>query len=228
MVPSTTGAAIAFLFFVTPGLLYELLAERSRPPVPGSTFREISRVGLLSVVCTSVSAATLAVVRGFRPRWVLDPGRWVRSGSVYVRNDYALIARTLAIEVLLACGAALLLYWLVIGRRASETRNDPNPVLWSITGGRGSTPKYRQNARLFALARTHGGDVYQGYFVAIDLDADRAHPMLALQPPIQFQRDGQQAGAMPAEWDRLALPLADIQELWLNWVAAEPSAPTKA
>lgn len=237
MVPNTTATVVAFLFFVTPGLLYEILAERQRPPRPGSTFREISSVGLLSVVCSTAAALVLALVRARKPAWILDPGAWLRDGRKYLTgvhtaritkpSHYALVVRTLAIEVTLACLFALALYWLFIGRHARETRTDPHPVLWSITGGRGSTPSYRRDAKLFALARTHEGDVYMGRFLAIDLEADRSPAMLALQPDIMFQRNEQPPGALPPEWDRLAIPMENVQELWLRWVKGEPKPPKK-
>ncbi len=218
MVPNTAGTLVAFLFFVTPGLLFMLLAERRRPAAPGSTFREISTVGLISVVCTTIATAVLAIARARRPRWLLDPGRWVRDGSKYFESDYPLIARTLVIEIVLASCVALGLYWFFVRRPWRASRSDPNPVLWSITGGLGSAPASRPNTELFALARTRAGDIYQGYVVAVDLDPSRSLAMLALQTPIKFKRANDPPDEMTKEWDRLAIPLSDVQELWLQWV----------
>jgi hypothetical protein len=218
VVPSTAATLIGFLFFVAPGLLFDLLAERWRPPVGASAFREISRVGLVSLVCSGASMAVLAALRALKPEWVLDPGRWLRTGDRYLHHEYPLIARTLVLEVLLACAVSLFLYWLAVGRRPRLARNDPSPVLWSIVGGRGSAPETRVGARLFALARTREGNIYQGFVSGIDMDAERDNAMIAFQPPIQFQRAKQHPGAMPEHWDRLAVPLGDVQELWLQWI----------
>ncbi len=220
MVPDTLGSVAAFFFFIAPGLLYELLSQRKRPSPDTTTFREISTVALISVVCTTVAVALLGAVRYVWPDLVVDAGSWIASGNDYVQARYELIARTLIVELLLAGAAAFGLFLLVGAsrKRRHPGAHDPHPVLWSVTRGFASTPRSRgKDSKLHALARTHKGDVYVGRVAGIDLDADRSLGMLALQPPIKFHRVGEDEKVMPDEWDRVALPLSDLQELWLQW-----------
>lgn len=60
MIPQTVGALIGFLIFIAPGVLWELLRERHRPPLDGSTFREAARVALMSVVLSGLAIAVVA------------------------------------------------------------------------------------------------------------------------------------------------------------------------
>jgi Family of unknown function (DUF6338) len=213
MVPTTAGAFIAFLLFVAPGLLWEILWERHRLPVPGSTFREISRVGLISVLCSGTAIVLLAVVRTLHSSWMLDVGAWLRRGDNYLDQHYALIGVTVAVEVGLACLIAGAAYLGWARRLKPDGRNVKEPVLWSLVAGRASAPSSRRGARLHVGVRTTGGSVYVGAFLAVDVDPERENAMLALQPPIEFKRLGETAASMPLHWERLSVPLANIAEL---------------
>jgi len=63
------------------------------------------------------------------------------------------------------------------------------------------------------LARTHDGTQYQGVLAGADgADPDGAY--LVLTGPIVYRRSGGEPETMPSAWDRLALPLADVAEVW--------------
>jgi len=71
------------------------------------------------------------------------------------------------------------------------------------------------------LARTHDGTQYQGALVE---DAGPvADQYLVLSGPIVFRRAGSEPETMPPAWDRLALPRADVAEVWTRSTpTAEP------
>jgi hypothetical protein len=72
VIPSTTAALVGFLFFVAPGLVWELTRERREPPREGSTFRDASRVALASVVFTTAGVGIIAIGRAWS-EWFVDP-----------------------------------------------------------------------------------------------------------------------------------------------------------
>jgi hypothetical protein len=72
------------------------------------------------------------------------------------------------------------------------------------------------------LARTHDGTHYQGTFVEMGGPGE----FLTLAGPIVFRRVGAEPETMPAVWDRLTLPLADLAEVWTRSTpAVEIAAP---
>jgi hypothetical protein len=108
MIPQTIGAVLAFLGLVAPGLLFELRRERRRPRIEETAFREASRVALTSLIFTLLSLSVLSIVRARRPAWMPDPGLWLEQGHRYAIANYRLIARTLLLEIFIACTFALL------------------------------------------------------------------------------------------------------------------------
>ena len=57
MLPSTFLGLLLFLWLITPGFLYNLLAARRRIVQPASTFQEITRVVLASALFSGVAGA---------------------------------------------------------------------------------------------------------------------------------------------------------------------------
>lgn len=99
MIPETIGAVVGFLIFIAPGVLWELLRERVRPPMDGSPFREASRVALMSVVLSGSAVVVVAGARALWPPLLLDPGALIRDGGQYVGQEYARIAWTVGLEI---------------------------------------------------------------------------------------------------------------------------------
>lgn len=110
MIPSTTGAVIAFFLFVAPGLLFDLLAARRRAGVPETTFREASRVVLASTAFTALAVALLAVPSLAIPparRWIYD---WL-SGRVAVNATQPTVLATMIAVAAVACALASVTHW---------------------------------------------------------------------------------------------------------------------
>ena len=54
MVPNTVGAVHAFVLFVVPGILFELLRQRRRPTLGRTTFEELASIVLSSAVFSAL------------------------------------------------------------------------------------------------------------------------------------------------------------------------------
>lgn len=65
--PSTTAAVVGFLLLVVPGLAFELMRQRVRPPRPDSVFVEIARVVFVGITVSGLSLSLLSVVAVVRP-----------------------------------------------------------------------------------------------------------------------------------------------------------------
>lgn len=103
MIPSTIGAFIAFLGLVAPGLVFQMVRESKRPSHGETTFRELSRVALTSLIFTLASLALLACLRLARPGLLVDARAWLTHGQPYLANHLLVVSITLVLEVALAC-----------------------------------------------------------------------------------------------------------------------------
>jgi hypothetical protein len=74
VIPQTILALVGFLFLVAPGLVFEIRRERRRPVLEETTFREVSRTALASLVFSVLALAILAWVRAKWPESMPDPG----------------------------------------------------------------------------------------------------------------------------------------------------------
>lgn len=231
MIPQTVGALIGFLIFIAPGVLWELLRERHRPPLDGSTFREAARVALMSVVLSGLAIGVLASVHALASGVFLDPGTWLREGRPYVEAQYGRVVITIGAEVALACLFAWLPWrwpapfaWamkkLVPARSKSGVVNVAEPVLWSVLFGNAAgapeTMTKPEDLTTTVLARHSDGHFYIGKFLAVDYTLGREDAHIALQRPLRVQRPGAfKSEAMPPHFARLVLPLAELADLWI-------------
>jgi hypothetical protein len=108
MIVDNMNALLGFLALLAPGILFELRRERRRPGVTESALREVSRIGLISLVYTVASLGILAAVRAIRPDVVADFRLWYTTGAEYVSANFRLVVQTLLVEVALALLLVLL------------------------------------------------------------------------------------------------------------------------
>jgi hypothetical protein len=130
LIPNTVGAFIAFLSLVAPGLVYQLARERRRPTHEETTFRELSRVALTSLMFTFGSSVLLACLRLAWPGPFADPHAWVRRGQSYVDSHLSAVALSLTVEVALAC--ALAFTAAEVMSRRSPARISPFGVWYKV------------------------------------------------------------------------------------------------
>lgn len=107
MIPSTVGAFIAFLALVAPGIVFHLAREYRRPPYTDTTFRELSRVSLTSLIFTFASVALLAGVRGLWPRLLISAQSWAAHPQRYFASHLLAVSGTVVLEVAIACLLAI-------------------------------------------------------------------------------------------------------------------------
>lgn len=189
-----------------------------------------ARVALMSAVLSSAAVGVLLLVHLAHPALLADPGRWIREGRHYVDGEYARIAWTIVAEVAIACALAWApwrwpgtISWLrpqVLPAPKSGAFNTVEPVIWSVLFGRaaGTPTGLSPRHEVQVVARHANGAMYMGKFLAVDHTIPRDEGHLALQAPLFVNRGGgdQATSAVPTGLDRLVLPLAEVEELWIG------------
>ncbi len=173
--PATVGSLVAFLLLITPGLVFELLRENSRPGRVRSTFRETSVIVVASVVFSSVALFVLVIARAVHDPWIPSPSRLIDSPGSFASERPLLVARTLALHQLLACGAAYLSHRILCHKRPGG-RISPNPAWFEIVHGN-ANPR-RDQVLLFV--ELQDGSAVRGLVKGYDLGADQSLRTLVL------------------------------------------------
>jgi hypothetical protein len=146
VIPATFGALLGFLGFVAPGLVYNTIAERRRPPRNESTFAEISRVALTSLGFSLIGLAILWLLQqhpGFalpnirllliHGKWLLQQhpglalpniGLWLMHGNKYAANNLGKVFFGLLAQVILSCGLAAAVAWILTLKSRHRFRTD--------------------------------------------------------------------------------------------------------
>jgi Family of unknown function (DUF6338) len=108
VIPGTFGALLALLGLVAPGLVYRTVIEQRRPERNDSTFVEISRVALTSLIFSLGALAVLWLLQRFAGVALPDLAAWVAKGTPYAADNLGKVFTGLVGEVAVACGLAAL------------------------------------------------------------------------------------------------------------------------
>lgn len=121
MIPESLATFYALLALVAPGLMFQVVSERSRPSSEQSAFREVSVVATSSLIFTTTSVLILGAFSRIRPSWFVDLPKWVSDGSVYASNNLWVVAKSVGLEVGIAVGLAALAAW-ILGKRSTASK----------------------------------------------------------------------------------------------------------
>ena len=110
MVPEGVVGLVGFLFFVAPGTLFESLLTTRRPRAADTTFREITRVVLVSVLAGTGAVVLALIPRVLWPSWLQPLIMAVEQGGDAWRQQLfevgAGLALVFAVAMTLAAAAA--------------------------------------------------------------------------------------------------------------------------
>ncbi len=122
VLPGTWLSVLFFVLLVSPGLLYDLLADRRRVKISEPAFRELSRTVLSSILCSGLALSALALIREVQPSWMPDPSGLFMHQSQYLASHYRLVLRAAVAEALMALGLACLAHYLIYRRSNARLR----------------------------------------------------------------------------------------------------------
>lgn len=221
--PETVGSLVAFLFFVTPGLTFELLRERSRPQRQHTTFRETAIVVIGSVAFSSIAVASLAVVRSIWPGWMPDPHALAADPGDYAAEHVGVVTRALAIEVGVATMLAFVWHRLLCRLRPGGQMS-ANPAWFEITDGNANP----RRDRVLAFVELQDGSAMRGFIKGYDFAPDQTLRTLVLsgdeQAPLRARRVGAEtASDLDGSWAYAVIPGACIKSATVALLARSRS-----
>lgn len=208
MIPSSLATVIGFVFFVAPGLLFEMLLDRRRPTKVESAFREASRVALFSTPFTIVSAAAVVVVmHNVDQHWLDLAIQWSTTGKPPNGGAIIAVAVMALVEVSLACtgvvAASLVAVWRLKGRKFTPL----SAWSYSLTPPAGSST--------IATVTTTDGTQYRGQVLGFSPDLPWEEREITLCQPLSVVRD---ATLTPIPEQFLLLHSSSIVSIGAVWI----------
>lgn len=217
MVPLTASAVAVFMLLVSPGLVFELLWQRSRPRRDESTFVEISRVLLAGLVFSGLATLAMVVIGALIPGAAADLPALVADGAGYVARHPGLTLGTLVTVVIVAMCLAIAVHDLLTPR---NVRSIVQETVWHTAFSRLAGP----GSRVFLSVQMKDGSTITGYSAGYSTEPDPAKRDLLLTAPLAI-RLSEQKDATPLDdaWQSMVLPGAEIRNIAASYIApAEP------
>jgi hypothetical protein len=219
MPPGTWLSVLLFLLLVAPGLLFELLNEQRRAGYAESTFREIGRTILASLLFSGLAVAILATSRLARPDWTLSPQQLLQRGNAYAVANYRLLATTILLEVILA----LALAWL---GHVLHNRKGRNPRIKPISAW---VKVFRHDCPTglapYVRVRLKNGAVYHGRVEAYSPDFQLEDREIVLSKPLKYKTGDNPLMPLPGEYERVILDAKEIQVISVEYISSTPTKP---
>ncbi|WP_406629037.1 DUF6338 family protein [Amycolatopsis sp. WGS_07] len=207
----TTWVSVLFFFiFVAPGILFDLLSERRRPGASESSFREISRTALASLVFSGTAAVLVFCVSQIFPGLFLKIEGIARRGNAYLLENLALTFRTCATLVLISLGLAILGNWLLSRRSGGANIRAINSWTQVFKNDR------PEGHEAYVRVRT-GFGTYYGKVANFSSGLEGDGRELVLAPPIRSAVVGKSMSAAPARFSRLIVKGDDIQSMFVEY-----------
>lgn len=210
MIPIGWSGFLAFVLFVAPGLVYDLKRSKTDVPEKESTFREISRVVLVSAIC-SIPAAflVLLVLQGIQ-RAGFDQVPTLRE---LLSTDPVLFEEKLPGTISAVAGFAavsMFIVWLLGTLRRSRSRA-------SLSSASGWTKVFREHLPEGSIpevtVRTHDGSLWRGMVANYSADLELEDREIVIAPPFNMQLGTEFERPHPS-WSRIVIPAREIE-----WIA---------
>lgn len=219
MVPEGSVGLIMFLAFIAPGALFELLVATGRPRPADTTFREINRVVLVSVLASALAVGLALMPRLVEPGWLEALVDSVRTGGDYWRDHLA--------EVAAGGGLVLFLAFLIAGLLG---------LAWVRGGPGGSNYEESQwylvfrricpeGARPYVIAVSSSGERHYGNVIAYSQDvSDPAVRDITLGEPLHWQSSVESPRRPLRGVKRVVLSGDQASKLYVTYVKTEVDA----
>jgi hypothetical protein len=209
MLPSTFLGVLLFLWLVTPGFLFSLLAARRRATAAESAFHETARTVVSSVVFTSLGAGVAALVVAASPA-TISLARLIVDSQAYVGSHAGSLGLFLSVQIATAC----LLAWGADGlerqRTKDETGQDP-PELRTVSAWDEPLDGCPPGTSTRVWLRLRSGIEFLGKLGGVGREIDVDERELLLVPPIEIRYPKQ--GWQTLRHQRLVVQGSDIEFL---------------
>lgn len=217
MIPVGWSGFLAFVLFVAPGLVYDLRRSRTAVPEKESTFREISRVALVSTLCSTPAAFLVLLVLQEVQSADIDQAPTLQE---LLTLDLILLERKLFGTISVIAGfvaVSMLIVWILSIRRGSQSGA-------SLSSTSGWTKVFREHLPEGSIPEvtigTHSGDLWKGRVVDYTADLELEDREIVLSPPFKLQLDTEAARPHPG-WNRIVIPAKEIAWMAVSYRRAE-------
>lgn len=217
MPPNTLLGLLMFLWLVSPGFLFTLLAGRRRAAAKESAFQETARVVLASVAFSSLGAAVAVLVLS-GTHVDVDPGRLIGEGRPYLGQHYRAVGAFLGLQIVIACGLAGLANLIEIGRVSRATEQAP-PRLTQESAWDRPLGRFPTGSRPQVWLRLTSGIELRGIVAAFGHEIDVQERELVLRDPIEIRYP--EKAMLPVHEQRVVVQGADIEFLAVQYIEEE-------
>lgn len=210
MLPSTFVGVLLFLWLVTPGFLFGVLAGRRRAAAATSAFHETAQVIVASVVFSGLGAALAALVVAILPAR-LSLRSLILDGRAYLGQHAGSAALFLLTQIVIAC----LLAWAADGlerRRTASRTGQPPPQLRTESAWNRLLGAHPPGASTHVWLRLTSGTEFRGRVLGFGHEIDVDERELVLTNPIEVRYPKQRWQSLGV-WHHLALQGGDIEFL---------------
>jgi hypothetical protein len=209
--PATVTALIIFFCFVTPGLVFELLQERSRPARTYSALRETSLIVVASVCFSVPGIAVLLVLARLFPAQILDLRQFANGPANYAVGNmervFWVIVATMTLAIALAFVANL-----VIRRFGRGGRFRENPTWYELIHGE-AKPTHAE--AVLVSVELKNGSYVNGAVKGYSFDPDQSLQTLVLcrhtELPLSIRDKAGQVKPLPDGWGYLVVAGSEIR-----------------
>jgi hypothetical protein len=209
--PDGWSAALAFLFFVAPGIVFDLLSRRREPEADESAFREASRVALSSLVF-SLPASAVVVLASTRVHRLTRVAQRIASGDVVLFSaDGFIILVVMLAELALACLFAYVAHRVLM--RSSRSSDIERISAWK-KAFRHDCPAYHE---AHVRAKLKSGSVWTGRVVSYTPDFELDNRELVLGPPLSSRGPNGKLTPLEPDFHRVVLTGDQIASLAVEY-----------
>lgn len=220
MIPSSWATVLAFLFALSPGLLFDSVARKRRPGERRSTFREIAQIVLVSTVSVGIAAPILMLLQN-----VSEKRKEFSIGVPFadllffsgedVRKAPTGVVVTLTLLLLLTLAVALAGVYVFVPK--GETTHDVDTVWrksFAVSAPKGTKP--------FAVVGLKDGRTVEGHLASWTSDPLASSRDIALARPL-YVRDKRRRTRknVPSKIERIVLNEAEISAISLKYLTKQ-------
>ncbi|MBV9139479.1 MAG: hypothetical protein JO115_00890 [Pseudonocardiales bacterium] len=117
--PNTLTGLLLFAILLLPGFVFLTILRRDRPDRRPSVLQETASIASVSILSDMIALSGFAVLRAFAQNWTPDVGMLIRNPVDYSAEHSLLVFAWSSGVLVVACGVAALVGWL-IGRRSAH------------------------------------------------------------------------------------------------------------
>jgi hypothetical protein len=224
VVPTSLVSVTTFLLLLLPGIILELLRQRSHPGRADSVFVETARVLLGGAAITGVTLVLLGGIRTVAPAVLADP-RGLLVKPHYVADHLWLTGWTVALFLLISLTVSALC--CAIAPAPGLTGRIHMESAWVTTFSRLPQRLHGQTIHTQLQVELDDGSAYLGIRDAYSAEAAMADRELVLATPLHVRPADGQFVRLEEGWQRIIIPASQIRTIMVRFIGGTPS-PTPA